>query len=78
MDQKFAEIDAKFIALENKMETFMHDVSSKIDGIRVLVEEQNAKNNIVLDALMGIMERQDRQEQDYKELRQILFRPKEF
>lgn len=44
--------------------------------IAVLVEEQNAKNNVVLDALLGVMEKKTRLEDDQKELRQIVLGPR--
>ncbi len=55
-DSKFNSIEARFESIEAKMEK----ISSDIHSIKILVEEQNAKNNIVLDGLTSLFYRQDR------------------
>jgi hypothetical protein len=49
-------------SLEAKVETRFYELSSQIHQIKILTEEQNAKNNIVLDGLVNLFERQDRLE----------------
>jgi hypothetical protein len=46
--------------LEGKIDSNFHQLSAQIHSIKILVEEQNAKNNIVLDGLMNLFDRQDR------------------
>jgi chromosome segregation ATPase len=51
-------IDALDAKIDSKFEIFM----SEIHKIKILVEEQNAKNNIVLDGLTSLFARQERLE----------------
>lgn len=55
MDFRF---EGKFHALSAQI----HELHSQVHRIGILVEEQNAKNNIVLDGLTSLFERQERLE----------------
>jgi len=56
------ELKSEMKSIEAKVETRFHELSSQIHQIKILAEEQNAKNNIVLDGLVNLFERQDRLE----------------
>ncbi len=58
VDARFAQIDSRFAQMDSKLEL----ISSDIARIGVLVEEQNSKNRILLEALTGLWQRQDRVE----------------
>ena len=59
VDAKFKEVDAKFDELRSEMKAGFATLSSEIHRVAVLVEEQNARNRVVLDALVGFTYRQD-------------------
>jgi len=54
-EARFAAIDARFATLEKKIE----DVYLEVRRSNVLMEEQNNRNKVVLDALMNLFNRQD-------------------
>ena len=56
LNARFSSHDSRFESIESKLEK----MSSDIHSIKILVEEQNAKNNIVLDGLTSLFYRQDR------------------
>jgi hypothetical protein len=58
MDSKFQAMDSKFQAVDAKFESLM----AQIHSVKLLVEEQNARNAIVLDGLTNLFARQDRVE----------------
>ena len=64
------ELVSKFMSLEHKVESFrqevksdVHEIKGEVHRIALLVEEQNSKNNIVLDGLANLFSRQERIEQ---------------
>jgi hypothetical protein len=59
---EFKAVHSKIESLEAKVDARYHDLSSQIHQMKILTEEQNAKNNIVLDGLVNLFERQDRLE----------------
>lgn len=63
-DAKFQAIDARFDQLDSKIET----LRSEVARMAVLVEEQNRRNAIVLDALSSLFERQGRLEKRMDDL----------
>ncbi len=66
------ELLEKIESAKHEVKSEIHEVKSEIHRLAVLMEEQNAKNNVVLDALMGITERQDKLEDSHQELRSIV------
>ena len=58
VDARFAQVDARF----NQVMGAIHQLTSEVARIGTLVEEQNSRNQIVLEALTGIYQRQDRVE----------------
>lgn len=54
------ELKSEIKASEAKAEARSHALAGQIHQIMILVEEQNAKNNIVLDGLTNLFERQER------------------
>jgi predicted nucleic acid-binding Zn-ribbon protein len=62
VNSDISSIRSDFKSLEAKVDSRFHEISSQIYQMKVLVEEQNAKNNIVLDGLVNLFERQERLE----------------
>ena len=58
MDSKFAGIDSKFAALDSKMAS----MDSRLHQMQLMMEEQNARNRIVMDGLTSLFARQERSE----------------
>lgn len=54
-EARFAAIDARFATLEKKIE----DVYNQVQRTNVLMEEQNNRNKLLMDALMNLLNRQD-------------------
>lgn len=63
------ELNSKFLSLEYKFMALEHRVVSEVHKIALLIEEQNVKNNIVLDGLTNLFARQERIENHILELR---------
>ena len=55
-------MDSKIAGLENKMDSYFHRLA-------MLIEEQNARNIYVLDGLTILFDRQERIENEFKELK---------
>ena len=70
IDERFKLIDARF----DKMEARFDKVDANIHEIKLLVEEQNANNKYVLDALVNIYDRQERVESKVDDLERIIFK----
>src|SRR5262249_21117158 len=62
MSASEARWDARFVTLESRFDELRHDLRADVARITVLVEEQNARNAIVLEAIRGMIDRQDRVE----------------
>jgi chromosome segregation ATPase len=58
MEARFNQIDARFDTMDSKFER----VLSEISRIGLIVEEQNARNRVVMEGLTGLWQRQDRVE----------------
>lgn len=58
IDARFESIDARFESIDSKLEK----LTAEFHSMKLLIEEQNAKNNIVLDGLTSLFHRQDRVE----------------
>lgn len=57
-----ARLDGKIDSNFHSLSAQVHQLHSQVHRIGILVEEQNAKNNIVLDGLTMLFERQERME----------------
>ncbi len=75
IDARFNEIDGRFGEVDGKF----HEVVAAIHGLTaqvarqgMLVEEQNARNNIVLEALTGLTQRQNRVESRMDETEKLV------
>ena len=79
MDSKFSQMDSKFSQMDSKLsqmnskfgqtDSKFERVLSEIHRIGTLVEEQNSRNQIVLEGLTGLFQRQDRLELEMEEVR---------
>lgn len=67
-DKRFDSIDKRFDVLESKLDSKIEGVRSEVARIAVMVEEQNAKNDIVLEGLSGLFQRQNRVEKRVDEV----------
>lgn len=67
IDRLEGSMDYKFKTLEAKMDSRFEEMMSVIHKNNALVEEQNSRNRVVLDALVGISERFDRTERENNE-----------
>jgi hypothetical protein len=56
--ERLAAFDARFVGLGARFDEFKHDVGAAIARIGVLVEEQNTRNAIVLEAIRAMIDRQ--------------------
>ena len=57
--------EARFSGLESRfsgLEAQFHDVRAEVSRMSVLIEEQNTRNAIVLEAIRAMIDRQDRTE----------------
>lgn len=80
VDALEAKIDARFSALEAKIDAQEHRHRAELQEIRALVtqhlalnEEQTAQNGIALEAVTGMIQRQNRLENTLNELRDLLY-----
>ena len=65
IDARFDRVDARFAQVDARFDQVMgaiHQLTSEVARIGTLVEEQNSRNQIVLEALTGLYQRQDRVE----------------
>ncbi len=65
VDARFNEVDAQFNDLRSEfahLASKVSHLSSEVTRMCVLMEEQHAKNNIVLEGLTGLFSRQERVE----------------
>jgi len=61
-------LEARIDSLEAKLESYFKKMMSEIHRIGLLVEEQNARNIIVLDGLRSLFDRQERLEARVRDL----------
>ena len=66
------ELIEKIASSKEELKSEIHSLKAEIQRIAVQTEEQNARNKGVLDAIWGVMERQNRMEEEQKEVRRIL------
>lgn len=75
-DAKFdaldAKIDAKFNALAHEMRAKFHELHAMRARELALNEEQTAQNGIALEAVTGMIDRQNRLEKSLGELRELI------
>jgi chromosome segregation ATPase len=65
VDARFNQIDARFDQMDarfDRLEAQMSQMISEVSRIAVNVEEQNARNRVVMDGLANLWQRQDRVE----------------
>jgi chromosome segregation ATPase len=62
VDARFDQVDARFDQMDAKMDAMKHELKGEISRLAVLVEEQNARNSIVLEGLSGLFYRQEKVE----------------
>lgn len=60
IDGRFDEIDHRFEALTLQMQSEFAKMDARMSRMQVLIEEQNANNNIVLEGIRALWQRQDR------------------
>lgn len=67
VDARFDEFDARFNKVDARFDDIdanFNELKSQMHQTRLLVEEQNARNRIVLDGLTSLFARQERLEKD--------------
>ena len=52
--------DARFDSIDEKFKSLEHKMDSRFNELKILIEEQNARNRIVLDGLTNLFARQER------------------
>jgi chromosome segregation ATPase len=72
LDHKIDSLDHKIDSLDHKLESKFEKIQSDIHQMKVLFEEQNHRNSIVLDGLSNLFERQERIENESSEFRQMM------
>ena len=79
IDARFVQIDARLDRIEARFDQFAAEtnakfekLSSEIHRLALLIEEQNARNSIVLDGLTSLFYRQERVESDFVRLTKML------
>lgn len=68
MNSKFSQVDSKFNHMDSKFE----QVLSEVSRIGTMIEEQNSRNQVVLEGLTGLYQRQDQNELRAEELRSLV------
>jgi septal ring factor EnvC (AmiA/AmiB activator) len=63
LDGKIEAVRAELRAGFHEVRAELHEVKAAVARIEVLVEEQNARNRIVLDGIAALLSRQDQVEQ---------------
>jgi hypothetical protein len=61
------ELNSSISALDAKVDSRFHQLTAQIHQMKILVEEQNSKNNIVLDGLTNLFERHTRLDHSFRE-----------
>ena len=65
MNAQFRKVDARFNQVDARIEELtgaIHRLEGTVSRIGILVEEQNSRNQVVLEGLTGLYQRQDRLE----------------
>lgn len=68
VDARFKEVDARFNRVDSKLEKVLSEVSR----LAFIVEEQNSRNQIVLEGLSSLFHRQDRVERRMGEVENLI------
>lgn len=66
------ELREQILSTEKKLDSKIHSLEAKVHNIQVLIEEQNARNSVVLDGLSNLFERQERIESEHADFRKIM------
>jgi methyl-accepting chemotaxis protein len=69
MNSRFSQVDSRFEQIDSKLE----QVLSQVSRVGTLVEEQNSRNQVVLEGLTGLYRRQDRIELEAGEIRNTVY-----
>ncbi|MBX3021118.1 MAG: hypothetical protein KF799_05520 [Bdellovibrionales bacterium] len=78
LEARFSNLEASWEAkLDAKLESKLSPIVSEIHRLALLIEEQNARNKIVLDGLTGLFARQDRVETKVEELTKTIYEIKD-
>lgn len=72
MDARFDSMDARFVSMDAKFDSFREKITSDIRYMVTLVEEQNNRNDAVLDGYQSLYDRQDRVEKRVDELHDLI------
>lgn len=75
VDARFHEVDARFKDVDarfNKVDAKLEQVLSEVSRLAFIVEEQNSRNQVVLEGLSGLFHRQDRTERRMGEIENII------
>ena len=65
MKSEFNRVGARFMQVDSKLQdvlTAVHGVAAEVARVGMLVEEQNSRNRVALEAVSGLNQRQDRVE----------------
>ncbi len=68
LDSKISNLDSKISSVDSKVES----LTSIVHKLSLTIEEQNARNKVVLDGLTGLFSRQDRIEVKLEEMDQTI------
>lgn len=68
IDSKFIQMDSKFSQMDSKFER----VISEVARVGSLVEEQNSRNQVVLESLTSLYQRQDRMDLRTEEVQNLI------
>lgn len=66
IDQRFVQIDQRFAKVDEQfalVHAGMAELTAQVSRVAIAVEEQNARNRVVMDALSGLWTRQERLEE---------------
>jgi chromosome segregation ATPase len=75
IDARFSEIDAKLNRLEARIDeltAIVHHMAAEMTRMMVMNEEQNSRNQIVLEGLSGLYHRQERSETRMAEVERLV------
>jgi len=76
IDARFAQIDARFLEMESRLESMtatLEKMASQMSRMELMIEEQNTRNQVVLEGLTGVYQRQFMSEERLKEVEAAVF-----
>lgn len=72
LESRMDSLDSRMDSLESKFDSKFEKVFEHLHGIKLLVEEQNARNKFVLDGYTSLYARQDKLEAEVKGIKNHL------